>query len=58
MSKYCEIHYSCMPEHVSIDAWLTTDDAEEGVVIARIDYMHKKNAQWNLEFLGLHEGEE
>lgn len=37
MSKYGEVRYSCLPEHVSIDAWLTANDAEEGVVIARID---------------------
>lgn len=48
MSKWAEIRndFVCEDSHkVYIDAWITDDDNEEGVVIARID-MNTKNIEY------------
>lgn len=48
MSKWSEIRndFVCEDSHkIYIDAWLTDDDNEEGVVIARID-METKNIEY------------
>lgn len=45
MSKYGEIRndfYSGEEQKVYIDAWLTDDDNEEGVVIAKVNYKTKE----------------
>jgi hypothetical protein len=48
MSKWAEIRndFVCEDSHkIYIDAWLTEDDNEEGIVIARID-MDTKNIEY------------
>lgn len=48
MSKWAEVRndFVCEDSHkIYIDAWLTDDDNEEGVVIARID-MNTKNIEY------------
>lgn len=48
MSKWAEIRndFVCEDSHkIYIDAWITDDDNEEGVVIARID-MDTKNIEY------------
>ena len=48
MRKWMEIRndFVCEDSHkIYIDAWLTEDDSEEGVVIARID-MDTKNIEY------------
>lgn len=48
MSKWAEVRndFVCEDSHkIYIDAWLTDDDNEEGVVIARID-MDTKNIEY------------
>ena len=48
MSKWAEIRndFVCEDSHkIYIDAWLTEDDSEEGIVIARID-MNTKNIEY------------
>lgn len=48
MSKWAEIRndFVCEDSHkIYIDAWLTDDDNEEGVVIARID-MNTKDIEY------------
>lgn len=42
-SKYAEVRYDYIDgiKPISIDAWLTEDDSEEGRVIARIDQKTK-----------------
>lgn len=45
MSKYSEIRndfYDDEEQKVYIDAWLTEDDNEEGVVIAKVNYKTKE----------------
>ena len=45
MSKYAEIRndfYDDEEQKVYIDAWLTEDDNEEGVVIAKVSYKTKE----------------
>lgn len=45
MSKYGEIRndfYDDEEQKVYIDAWLTEDDNEEGVVIAKVNYKTKE----------------
>lgn len=48
MSKWAEIRndFVCEDSHkIYIDAWMTEDDNEEGIVIARID-MDTKNIEY------------
>ena len=45
MSKYAEIRNDFVCEdsrHIYIDAWLTDDDNEEGIVLARINMDTKR----------------
>lgn len=45
MSKYVEIRnnfYDESEQKVYIDAWVTEDDNEEGVVIAKVNYKTKE----------------
>lgn len=63
--EYIAEHY---PDKFPESIWPCGDDDNSGYYFVRVDveesdewfqfYMHKKDAQWHLEFLGLHKGEE